>query len=146
MHDFGCRNYGRQGTTRLQLDPTDNRRKWIADRLLQKMKRLCNDGRLEIPCKTAAVTIHRAVRMGGERYFFSPPRYPPGGRSQGACPPATPPQEHRIRCSCRFAALGADQASFHGARREAGPQRTAAGVRRVGWLRGGVPAWGFRPV
>lgn len=70
MHDFGYRNYGRQGTTRLQLDPTDNRRKWIDDRLLQEMKRICNDGRLGIPCKTAAVTIHRAVRIGGGRYFF----------------------------------------------------------------------------
>ena len=70
MHDFGYRNYGNQGSTHLRLDPTEKRRNWIDDRLLVEMNRICDDGRLGLPCKAAAKTIHSAVHLGGRRYFF----------------------------------------------------------------------------
>lgn len=69
IHDFGYRNYGNHGTTRLHLDPTENRRKWIDERLLQEMQRICNDGRLGLPCKSAATTIYGAVRAYGRSLF-----------------------------------------------------------------------------
>lgn len=119
MHDFGCRSTAGRERPACNWTPRTTGASGSSTVSRREMKPICGDGRGGIPCKTAAVTIHRAVRTGGERYFFSPR-------------PATPPQEHRMRCSCRCAALGADQASWHGARREAGPQRKAAGVRRVG--------------
>jgi hypothetical protein len=71
QHDFGYANYGAGG---LQLSMNENTRGWIDDRLLQEMRRICNNEVpfLDIPfCHTAATAFYGAVRTFGRSAFYS---------------------------------------------------------------------------
>lgn len=73
QHDFGYRNYGAQGT--LKLSPVEDTRKWIDDRFLSEMRRLCRDtygqsGSETDGCLGAAAFVYQGVRTFGGAYYF----------------------------------------------------------------------------
>ena len=71
QHDFGYANYGVGG---LALSPNENTRGWIDDRLLEEMRRICNNevSFIDRPiCHIFAVTFHTAVRNFGRSAFYS---------------------------------------------------------------------------
>jgi hypothetical protein len=71
LHDFGYANYGAGG---LALSTNEDTRAWIDDRLLQEMRRICNNevSFLDRPlCHVFAVTFHTAVRNFGRGPFYS---------------------------------------------------------------------------
>ncbi|GAA3995149.1 hypothetical protein GCM10022247_13660 [Allokutzneria multivorans] len=72
MHDFGYRNYGYHGTTRLRLDVTEKRRAWVDGRFKQEMDRRCNvfAGEHRDDCLSWASKYASVVRNFGAKHFF----------------------------------------------------------------------------
>jgi len=70
QHDFGYRNYGARG--RLRLDPTSTRRRWVDDRFLVEMRRVCDrrfGGARRTACRGVARAYWAGVRTFGARAF-----------------------------------------------------------------------------
>jgi hypothetical protein len=71
QHDFGYANYGVGG---LALSPNENTRGWIDDRLLEEMRRICNNevSFIDRPIRHVfATTFHTGVRNFGHSAFYS---------------------------------------------------------------------------
>lgn len=76
IHDFGYRNFGGHG---LRLSADESTRKWIDDRFMDEMNRICktksglmnrNGESPRSECVGAAQVYYSAVRREGGKYFF----------------------------------------------------------------------------